>query len=235
MQGEMLHAILDARHNKSVLAVVTRIADGTQCRIDEAGITGSLSLDSDALSEIRQLMRDDRSATIQDGRLFVHVHHPPPRLIIVGAVHIAQVLAPMADLSGLDVTVVDPRGSFATADRFPGIALNDDWPDEALESLAPDSRTAVVTLTHDPKLDDPALEVALRSPAYYIASLGGARTHSRRLERLRASGFDNRTLERINGPAGLPIGAVSPAEIAVSILAQLTAVRHGRWLRAATG
>ena len=227
MRSEMLAAVLDARAAKAPLAVVTRIADGVQARFDGEKLHGALTLGDTEIAEIRRFMRDDRSGRLNDGQFFVHVHNPPMRLIIVGAVHIAQALAPMAVMAGLEVAVVDPRGAFATEARFPGITLCNDWPDEALEALAPDRRTAVVTLTHDPKLDDPALETALRSDAFYIASLGGKRTHSRRLDRLRAAGFETEALERINGPAGLPIGAVSPAEIAVSILAQLIAVRHG--------
>ena len=143
---------------------------------------------------------------------------------MVGAVHIAQTLVPMASLTGYDVTVVDPRRAFASDARFPGVDVRTDWPDEALEALKPDARTAVVTLTHDPKLDDPALDLALRSDAFYIASLGSKRTHAGRLERLGALGHDQATLARIHGPAGLTIGAVSPAEIALSVMAEMTGV-----------
>ena len=228
MRNEILNTILAARASKTALAVVTRVADGAQCSYDGTAARGDLALAPVQIEEVRTRLRDDRSGMFSDGALFVHIHNPPLRLIIIGAVHIAQALAPMATVAGFDVTVVDPRGAFATEERFPGVTLCDDWPDEALEALAPDSRTAVVTLTHDPKLDDPALHVALRSSAFYIACLGGRRTHGGRLSRLTEAGFDNATLGRIHGPAGLPIGAVSPAEIALSILAQLTAVRHGR-------
>jgi xanthine dehydrogenase accessory factor len=228
MHAKVLNAILAAREAKQALAVITRIADGAQCTYDGMTTDGALDLSPAQTEEVGARIRDDRSGTFEDGALFVHVYNPPLRLIIVGAVHIAQALAPMASITGFDVTVVDPRGTFATEDRFPGITLSDDWPDEALEKLAPDARTAIVTLTHDPKLDDPALEIALKSPAFYIASLGGRKTHGGRLERLGTLGFDAESLARINGPAGLNIGAVSPAEIAVSILAELTAIRHGR-------
>ena len=152
-------------------------------------------------------------------------------MIVVGAVHIAQLLVPMAKLSGYDVTIIDPREAFASEARFPGVNLNHSWPDEAMTDLDPDRRTAVVTLTHDPKLDDPALEEALKTDAFYIASLGSRKTHSKRLERLREAGFNENTLKRINGPAGLDIGAISPSEIAISILAELTAVLHQKDLR----
>ncbi len=176
----------------------------------------------------REALGRDRSGRIEDGgaALFVQVFNPPARLIVVGAVHIAQPLVPMAALAGDAVTVVDPRGAFATDRRFPGVSLTDDWPDQALAALAPDRRTAVVTLTHDPKLDDPALMAALRSEAFYIGALGSRRTHAARLERLREAGFDDTELARIHGPVGLSIGARSPAEIAVSILAQITEVAH---------
>jgi xanthine dehydrogenase accessory factor len=146
---------------------------------------------------------------------------------VVGAVHIAQALVPMASLSGYETVVVDPRRAFSSDRRFPDVAISQDWPDEALEALAIDARTAVVTLTHDPKLDDPALDVALRSPAFYIAALGSRRTHGARLERLKELGHDDGVLTRIHGPAGLAIGAVSPAEIALSVMAEMTGVLRG--------
>ncbi len=183
-------------------------------------------LPAEALAAAHRALREDRSQLLETsaGPVFLQVFNPPLRLLLVGAVHIAQALAPMAALTGYSVTVVDPRRAFATDSRFPDITLVSDWPDEALEALAPDRRTAVVTLSHDPKLDDPALSVALRSDAFYIAALGSRRTHARRLERLREAGFTETDLARIHGPAGLDIGAVSPAEIAISVLAQMTAV-----------
>jgi xanthine dehydrogenase accessory factor len=159
--------------------------------------------------------------------VFIQVLNPPVRLIVIGAVHIAQALAPMAVIAGYQVIIVDPRRSFATDERFPGVTLRTEWPDEVLEELAPDSRTAVVTLTHDPKLDDPALHAALRSPAFYIGCLGSSRTHAGRLSRLRKAGFDDAALARIHGPLGLAIGARSPAEIALAALAQITSRLRG--------
>jgi xanthine dehydrogenase accessory factor len=141
-------------------------------------------------------------------------------------VHIAQALMPLASALGLATTVVDPRRSFASEERFPGVTLSDEWPDDAMVTLAPDVRTAVVTLTHDPKLDDPALDHALGSPAFYIGALGSRRTHARRLERLRALGHSDETMARIRGPVGLNIGAVTASEIALSILAEIVAVRR---------
>lgn len=166
----------------------------------------------------------DKSQVFEiDGkRIFLQVFNPPLRMIVVGAVHISQALVPMAQIAGYDVTVVDPRRAFGSDLRFPGVTLSNDWPDEALSALAPDRRTAIVTLTHDPKIDDPALNVALKSPAFYIGSLGSRKTHAARLARLEKAGFDAAAQARIDGPVGLAIGAKSPAEIAVSILAKIT-------------
>ncbi|MCC5984921.1 MAG: XdhC family protein [Rhodobacteraceae bacterium] len=171
--------------------------------------------------------RADRSGPAEDGEV-ITLFNPPLRLIVVGAVHIAQALVPMARLAGHDVTVVDPRAAFASAARFPGETLVEDWPDEALAALGLDARTAVVTLTHDPKLDDPAIAAALDSEAYYLGCLGSTRTHAKRLERLRAAGRDDAALARLHAPVGLDIGARTPAEIAVAVLAQITAtLRRG--------
>jgi xanthine dehydrogenase accessory factor len=172
----------------------------------------------------REALRRDECLHAEEGgrRWFVQPWNAPLRMIIVGAVHIAQPLAAMAALADYAVTIVDPRQAFATAERFPGVALVGDWPDEGLAKLAPDARTAVVVLTHDPKLDDPALAVALASPAFYTGALGSRKTHAARLERLRARGLDEALLARIHAPVGLDIGARSPAEIAVSILAEVT-------------
>jgi len=159
---------------------------------------------------------------------FVNRYEPPYRLAIVGAVHIAQALVPMAESLGYAVSVIDPRGLFGGADRFGGVAIDPRWPDEALAEWRPDPASAVVTLTHDPKLDDPALEAALRSGAFYIGALGSRKTHAARLERLAARGFDPAALARIHGPAGLDIGAANPGEIALSVIAQLTAARRGK-------
>ena len=164
----------------------------------------------------------DKSAASEGA--FVAVHNPPLRLFVVGAVQIAQVLVPMARTLGHAVTLIDPRSAFGSAARFPGEALVEDWPDEALARFAPDARSAIITLTHDAKLDDPAIAFALQSEVYYLGCLGSTRTHAKRLERLRALGFSEAELARIHAPAGLNIGAKSPAEIALSILAEVTQV-----------
>lgn len=171
----------------------------------------------------------DRSGLDEDGRVFVGIHNPPLRLVVVGGVHIAQALLPMARIAGYDGVVIDPREAFGSQARFPGTTVVNDWPDDALQALGLDARTALVLLTHDPKLDDPALHLALRSEAFYIGALGSKRTHASRLTRLSEAGFEPGDGARINGPVGLDIGAAHPAEIAVAILAEMTAtLRQGR-------
>jgi len=162
----------------------------------------------------------------EDERLFTFSQQPARRLVVVGGVHITQFLAPMARQTGYDVVVIDPRSVFSTAERFPDTTCLTAWPDEAMADLSPDSRTAVVTLTHDPKIDDPGLQAALRSEAFYIGCLGSRRTHAARCERLAGSGFTPDDMSRLHGPAGLDIGAKTPAEIAVSILAQMIAAER---------
>ncbi|MWP37616.1 XdhC/CoxI family protein [Rhodobacter sphaeroides] len=166
-------------------------------------------------------LRSDRSGLEEDGR-FIGIHNPPLRLVVVGAVHIAQPLVAMARIAGYEPTLIDPRSAFGSEARFPGETILDAWPDEALAGLAPDARTAVVTLTHDPKLDDPAILAAFDTPAFYIGCLGSPRTHAKRLDRLRTAGVPEAQIARIHAPVGLDIGARSPAEIALSILAQVT-------------
>jgi len=214
VKRETLDALRAARRERRAVALVTELGTGAQ-RLAAAGQsrTGVEPADND--------------------EIFTHVFQPTPRLIVVGAVHIAQKLVPLARLADFAVDVVDPRIAFATSERFPDVGLSHDWPDKAVAALKPDSATALVSLTHDPKLDDPALIVALRSPAFYVGALGSRKTHGRRLERLRAEGFDDAVLARLHAPVGLPIGALSPGEIAVSIMAEIVATLRGRTLRAA--
>ncbi|WP_209596081.1 XdhC family protein [Ruegeria sp. HKCCSP351] len=173
-------------------------------------------------------LRMDRSGFEEDGQTFVAVHNPPLRLLVVGAVHIAQALVPMARIAGYDPTIIDPRDAFASSARFPGETILTDWPDEAVAKLGLDARTAIVLLTHDPKLDDPALQAALDADVFYIGALGSTRTHAKRIERMKAAGFTDAQISGIHGPIGLDIGAAGPSEIAVAILAQITAVLRGK-------
>lgn len=195
-----------------------------------------VALVSDTARGTHRLLRDgmadrfarDRSGWEEDATTFVTIHNPPLRLVIVGAVHIAQALVPMARIAGFDPVVIDPRDSFASAERFAQTRLLSDWPDEAVAEVGLDTRTALVLLTHDPKLDDPALQAGLDSGAFYIGALGSTRTHAKRVERLRAAGFTADRIARIHAPVGLDIGAANPAEIAVSVLAQMIAVLRGK-------
>ena len=167
--------------------------------------------------------RMDRSGVEEEGR-FVAIPNPPLRLVVVGAVHIAQALVPMARIAGFDPIIVDPRSAFGSEARFPGETILEEWPDEAMQKVGLDARTALVLLTHDPKLDDPALHIALKSGAFYVGALGSTRTHAKRVERLREVGFTEEDIARIHGPIGLDIGAASPAEIGVSILSEMLSV-----------
>lgn len=219
MKADLLNELNDARAQKRPVVLTTLLQDGTQTLLTLDGLG-----DDTRSQAARKALRLDAACTIEtsDGPLFVQPFNPPLRLMIVGAVHIAQCLSTMAQLAGYAVKVVDPRGAFAQASRFPGIEVSTDWPDEVLQDALLDARTAVVTLTHDPKLDDPALDVALKSEAFYVGSLGSRRTHAARLDRLQALGHSAAACARIHGPVGLSIGAKSPAEIAVCILAQIT-------------
>ena len=183
--------------------------------------TGARRLEHDGF-ETR--FRMDSSGFEDESRTFVAIHNPPLRLIVVGAVHIAQALVPMARIAGYDPAIIDPRETFGAQARFPGETLLNDWPDEAVGQLGLDSRTALVLLTHDPKLDDPALTLALRSGCFYIGALGSTRTHAKRVARMQEAGFSEAEIARIHGPVGLDIGAAGPSEIAVSILAEMTGV-----------
>ena len=226
MRSHLLEELLEARATKVPCALLTHLSSGRQALFRDVDGAGVDDFDAHVRSAARAALRRDRSRCVEtgSGAVFVHVFNPPLRLVVVGAVHIAQVLVPMAVMVGYEVVVVDPRRSFASAERFPGVALVDEWPDDAVVALAPDTRTALVTLTHDPKLDDPALIAALGTPAFYIGSLGSRRTHRARLERLRKQGCEESALARIHAPIGLDIGAESPAEIATAVIAEVTAV-----------
>ena len=219
------HVVAAARDHRSV-ALATDLTAGRQVLFDGDQVEGDLALDSATLDKVRETWRSGRNRTIETeaGPVFVEVLTPPHRCFIVGAVHIAQPLAKMLVMTDYAVAVIDPRESFATEARFPGIEMTSKWPDEALERLKPDRGSAVVALTHDPKLDDPALAAALRSDCFYIGALGSRRNHAGRCARLKELGFSDADLARIYGPIGLAIGAISPAEVAISIVAQMTQI-----------
>ncbi|MAM93739.1 XdhC family protein [Parvibaculum sp.] len=220
MDAHILQQLVRDRAEKRATVLATRLTDGMQKLVYPTDKQEEKWL----IEAVSQVLASDRGRIVEgpDGEWFLNPFNPPLRLILVGAVHIAQPLARIASLAGYDVTVVDPRTSFASEERFPDTHLVTGWPDEAMAALAPDARTAIVTLTHDPKLDDPALHAALRSPAFYVGALGSKKTHAARIARLAQAGFGEDEIARINGPVGLSIGAKSPAEIAISIMAQIT-------------
>ncbi len=216
MTPQLLNAVITARTERRAIAVVTHLSTGAQRLVTRAEAASDPVLD--------KALRFDKSGVEQtdDGEVFITIHNPALRLFIIGAVLIAQSVIPMAQAAGYDVTVIDPRGAFATGARFPNVALKGEWPDEVLPALHMDQRTAILALTHDPKIDDPALEIALKSEVFYIGALGSKKTQASRLERLKAKGFEDAALARIHGPIGLNIGAVGAPEIAISIMAEMT-------------
>jgi xanthine dehydrogenase accessory factor len=226
VRRDVLERLIAAGSGRGALALVTRLSDGRQALVDRQVLCGDLPISAELLRFVSACVRAERSGPLpQDEDLFVRVYAGSPRLLMVGAVHVATALAPMAALAGFEVTVIDPRRAFGTAERFAGVTLSNEWPDEAMARLQPDARTAVVTLTHDPKLDDPALIAALRSPAFYIGALGSSRTHAKRVERLTEHGLGPETA-RIHAPVGLSLGGRSPSEIAVAIVAQIVQERY---------
>ncbi|MCZ7559603.1 MAG: XdhC family protein [Burkholderiaceae bacterium] len=229
MKAKLFEQVLADRTARRPVAVVTRLADGLQALVHHDDVSGELVLTAEQVDETRQRLRGNRSGSLgqHDESLFVRCHARPPRMIVVGAVHIAQALAPMAAMAGYEVTVIDPRRAFGTTERLPGVNMVSLWPDEAIAQLGIDAETAVVTLSHDPKLDDLALTAALRSPAFYIGALGSTRTHAKRVERLTAAGLGD-ALGRIRAPIGLDLGGRAPVEIAVAILAQVIQARYAR-------
>lgn len=233
MRADLLDSLLAEYGAKKAAALVTALESGRQRLVRAEGPgEGDLPLAPEDLNEVRAMLERGLSGPLDSvhGPLFVRSYTPPPRMVVVGAVHIAQALRPMAESAGFALQVIDPRAAFADESRFSGVDLRRAWPDEALAEDPPDAHTAVVVLTHDPKLDDPALACALRSPAFYIGALGSTRTHAKRRERLAEHGFGDLEIARIHAPIGLPLGGRSAAEIAVSIMAEIIAVRHGRTL-----
>jgi xanthine dehydrogenase accessory factor len=225
MKLEILRALNAERAARRAAVLVTELASGEQ------RLVRAVDAARDPLRDlVEKHIRSGKSGTedTPQGKVFLTVHVPPPKLVITGAVHISQSLAPIAKLLGYDVTIVDPRTAFASIERFPDVKVIAEWPDVALPPLDIDRYTAFVALTHDPKIDDPALTHALARDCFYIGALGSKKTHFRRVERLKAQGLSDATIARIHAPIGLAIGAVAPGEIAVAIIGEITArLRQG--------
>lgn len=218
MDVSTLTALNSTKRDRRGAVLAIDLAAGTSRLITEDQVpTGDLG------QEIEARLLSGKSGMVEiDGRsLFLNVHLPPPRIVVIGAVHISQALAPMAALAGFAVTIIDPRTAFATPERFAGIDLSADWPDDVFASMPLDRYSAMVAVTHDPKIDDPGLIAALNAGCFYIGALGSRKTHAKRVERLTAAGLDAETLAGIRAPIGLDIGAATPAEIAVAILAEV--------------
>ncbi len=223
MKLELLKRLNKARAERRAAIAVTDTQSGEQ-RLVEAGEAAT-----DPLAEaLAARFRSGRSGMLDDGVTFLTVHVPPPRLVMIGAVHISQALSPMARLAGFDPLVIDPRTAFATPERFAGVPVIAEWPDEALKEQPLDAYTALAALTHDPKIDDMPIRTALETGCFYVGALGSRKTHAKRVERLMVAGLSTELIETIDAPIGADIGAQSPAEIAVAILAEIiVALRKG--------
>jgi xanthine dehydrogenase accessory factor len=226
MIRELAENIVTARAERKPVALLTWLESGAQrivlpdSHINEPELTNALA----------DAFRLDRSGTVEtaDGELFIRVFNPPLRLVVIGAVHAAQYLVPIAQMMGHDVTIIDPREAFASPDRFPDAHIITEWPEDGLPLVGIDGRTAIIALTHDSKIDDIAIRMGLEQGAFYVGALGSKRTHAQRVERLKAMGMSEADLARLHAPIGLDIGAQGPAEIAVSVMAELVAVLRGK-------
>jgi xanthine dehydrogenase accessory factor len=219
LKVEVLHALNTEREARRAVVLVTDVANGAQRLVKAADVAKDPLRD---VLEKRLRMAKSGMEEMAHGRFFLTVYVPSPKLVITGAVHISQTLAPLGQMLGFDVTIVDPRTDFASIERFPDVKVIAEWPDVALPPLNIDRYTAFVALTHDPKIDDPALRHALARDCFYIGALGSKKTHAKRVARLKEAGLSDRDVARIHAPIGLPIGAVSPAEIALAIMAEIT-------------
>lgn len=229
MKRALLDRVLAHRAARRAFVVATHLGDGHQLIVEPDAEPGA-DADAALIERAHAALAEDRAETgaFGDGTWHLNPYNPPPRLLVIGAVHISQALVPMARLLDFDVTVIDPRRAFGTLERFPDVTLLHEFPAEAFARLGLDRRTAVVMLTHDRKIDDPALALALASPSFYIGALGSRKTQAARNQRLLASGFGEPDIARIHGPVGLPIGARSPAEVALAILAEVIAALRGK-------
>jgi xanthine dehydrogenase accessory factor len=228
VRAELLKAVVRARAENRPVVLVRALDSAERWLIDADGRADAGGLPSVVLEQCRLALRRDGASTIEAGgrQYLLQTLSRPYRLIVVGAVHIAQALIPMARQAGYETLLIDPRPAFASADRFPGTEVRNDWPQDVMPGLMLDSRASVVTLSHDPKIDEPALAAALESEAFYIGALGSKKNHANRIARLAERGFGPDSLARIAGPIGLPLGGRAPAEIAVAILAQIIQARY---------
>ncbi|MCT7375204.1 XdhC family protein [Chelativorans salis] len=232
MDPYALKKLNQCRRERRAALLVTDLGDGRDRVVVEGDpVSGLLG------EAVEKAFRSDKSATVEvDGRtFFLNVHLPPPRLVMIGAVHISQALAPMARMAGFDVHIIDPRTAFASPERFSGVRLDAEWPEEALARSPLDAYCALAALTHDPKIDDPALMAALEAGCFYVGALGSRKTHAKRVERLTAAGVPSSAIERVHAPIGLAIGAASPPEIAVAVLAEIIEALRSRGLEARKG
>jgi len=229
VRGDLLAALVAARQRNEPVVLVRNLATGSEFMVTPREFFGATETIDPTLRDAARAALDVDGARMIEAagqQFFVQTLVAPPRIVIIGAVHIAQALIPMAARAGYDIYLIDPRTAFANAERFPDIDVDNRWPDEAMGELQLDIRTAVVTLSHDPKIDEPALRAAMDSDAFYIGALGSKGNHQKRLGRLAELGYSTEQLARIHGPIGLPLGGRSPAEIAVATLAQIIQVRH---------
>lgn len=232
MDPHSLKKLNQCRRERRAAVLVTNLGDGRDRVVIEGDpVAGELG------EAVGKAFRSGKSGTVEvDGRgFFLNVHLPPPRLIMIGAVHISQALAPMAQIAGFDVHIIDPRSAFASPERFPDVRLDAEWPEEALKESPLDAYCALAALTHDPKIDDFALQAALDAGCFYVGALGSRKTHAKRMERLSEAGVSPAAMERIHAPIGLSIGAASPAEIAVAVLAEIIEALRSRGLEARKG
>ncbi|WP_309086552.1 XdhC family protein [Chelativorans sp.] len=232
MDPSSLQKLNRCRRERRAAILLTDLTDGRDRVVAEGDpIAGDLG------EAVASAFRSGKSGTVEaDGRtFFLNVHLPPPRLVMIGAVHISQALAPMAKIAGFDLHIIDPRTAFASPERFPNVRLDAEWPEVVLKDSPLDAYCAVAALTHDPKIDDPALKAALEAGCFYVGALGSRKTHAKRVERLSAAGVPQAVIERIRAPIGLSIGAASPAEIAVAVLAEIIEALRSRGLRAERG
>lgn len=232
MDPRSLTALNAERRARRAAILLTDLIDGGDRIVREGD-----AVEGELAAAVAAALRSGKSGTVEaDGRRwFLNVHVPPPRLVVIGAVHISQALAPMARVAGYDMEIIDPRTAFATPDRFPDVALRADWPETVLRERPLDAYTAVAAVTHDPKIDDHALRAALQAGCFYVGALGSRKTHARRIERLTAEGVATDRLASIKAPIGLPIGASSPAEIAVAVLAEVIQAFRSRGLGQGSG